>query len=320
MVTPLRLGTLVMTSIMAVLPGHVVVTMQLTDPSPAFAEASVKAIDPAIRNHTGHQLTVSTFIDRTSLMEFIVAAYLDADGAGACAEKIALGSECAPIVGSVPDWMRTEKFEIRANLPPDSVPITALDSDGKFRFSSSLRRNVYPVRVQLMLQKLLAETFGLKVRRERRDVPVWAIMRGANDSTLMPTRAAAGTVGMNGWVGAFSLAPPTPAFTPDPPVRLMFEISTIKDAGDFLSAYLDRPVIDRTSLDGEFDFSLEFKINSRAPFPRGMPMMQGFDAARLAKAFEGVGLKIEPATAPFDILIIDQVQKPSLAPSSENTR
>jgi uncharacterized protein (TIGR03435 family) len=233
---------------MAVLLGHVVVTTQLTEPSPAFAEASVRAIDPAIRNHTGRQLTVSTFVDRASLMEFIVAAYLDADGAGACAEKIALGSECAPIVGSVPDWMRTEKFEIRANLPPDSVPITAVDSDGKFRFSSSLRRNVYPVRVQLMLQRLLAETFGIKVRRERRDVPVWAITRGANDSTLMPTRAAAGTVGINGEAGATRLGSRVPPFTPDAPIRMAFEVGTIKDAGDFFSAYLDRPVIDRTSL------------------------------------------------------------------------
>ena len=275
MAIPRRLDTLVISSTIAVLLGHGVVTTQVTEPSPAFVEASVKAVDPSIRNHTGHQLTVSTLVDRTSLMEFIAAAYLDADGAGACAEKIALGSECAPIVGSVPDWMRTEKFEIRASLPPDSVPITAVDSDGKFRFSTSLRRNVYPVRVQLMLQKLLADTFGLTVRRERRDVSVWAITRGTNDSTLMPTRAAAGTVGRNGYAGAVSLAPPPPMFTPDPPVRLMFEVSTIKDAGDFLSAYLDRPVIDRTSLDGEFDFSLEFKINSRAPFPRGMPMMQG---------------------------------------------
>jgi hypothetical protein len=107
---------------MAVLLGQVVVTTQPTEPSPAFTQASVTRFDPANRNHPGRQLTVSTFVDRASLLEFIVAAYLDADGAGACAEKIFLGSECAPIVGSVPDWMRTEKFEIRATLPPDSVP------------------------------------------------------------------------------------------------------------------------------------------------------------------------------------------------------
>ena len=308
---------------MAVLLGHVVVTTQLTEPSPAFAEASVKAIDPAIRNHTGRQLTVSTFVDRASLMEFIVAAYLDADGAGACAMKITLGSECAPIVGAVPDWMRTDKFEIRATLPPDSLPVTTVNASGEFRFSSSLRRNVFPLRVQLMLQKLLAETFGLKVRRERRDVSVWAITRGENDSTLMPTSAPTGTVGMNGWVrGGPAGFPP---FTPNGPmqdIRLVFEISTIKDAGDFFSAYLDRPVIDRTSLEGEFDFSVEFKRDGRAPLPLlgGNLIMMGFDATQLAKAFGSIGLKIEPATAPFDILLIDQVQKPSLTPSSENTR
>jgi hypothetical protein len=44
-------------------------------------------------------------------------------------------------------------------------------------------------------------------------------------------------------VATAQLTEPSPAFTPDPPVRLMFEISTIKGAGDFLSAYLDRPVM-----------------------------------------------------------------------------
>lgn len=306
---------------MAVLPGPVVVATQLTEPSPAFADASVKSIDPAIRNHTGRQLTVSTFVDRASLIEFIAGAYLDADGAGACAMKITRGSECTPIVGAVPDWMRTDKFEIRAALPPDSLPVTTVNSDGEFRFSNSLRRNVYPLRVQLMLQKLLAETFGFEVRRERRNIPVWAITRGTSDSTLMPTRAPAGTVGMNGWVrGGPAGFPP---FTPNGPmqdIRLEFEISTIKDAGDFFSACLDRPVIDRTGLEGEFDFSVEFKRDGRAPFPLGMPLMSGFDATQLAKAFGSIGLKIEPATAPFDILLVDQAQRPSVTPAQKNSR
>ena len=45
--------------------------------------------------------------DRTDLLQLIVSAYLDADGAGACGLKIAFGEECPPIVGSVPAWMRT---------------------------------------------------------------------------------------------------------------------------------------------------------------------------------------------------------------------
>jgi hypothetical protein len=92
MAAALRLDTFVIASSMAVLLGHVGVTTQLAaPPATAFAEASVKPIDPAIRNHTGRQLTVSTVVDRASLLEFIVSSYLDEGGAGACAMKVVLG-------------------------------------------------------------------------------------------------------------------------------------------------------------------------------------------------------------------------------------
>jgi hypothetical protein len=96
-------------------------------------------------------------------------------------------------------------------------------------------------------------------------------------------------------------------------VQLVFQGSTVKDATDFFSIYLDRPVIDRTGIEGEYDFTLEFKGNRRGPWIRGgLPPMAGFDAARLTMAFEGIGFKVESTTAPFEILIIDHVQRPSL--------
>jgi uncharacterized protein (TIGR03435 family) len=86
----------------------------------------------------------------------------------------------------------------------------------------------------------------------------------------------------------------------------------LKDAADFFSTYLDRPVIDRTGLTGEYDFTLEFKGNDAAPWlRRGLPVMAGFDAARLALAFQGAGFTVESTTAPFEILLIDHAKQPS---------
>src|SRR5688500_3733614 len=86
-------------------------------PKPSFEEATVAGVAQSIRDHDRRELTITTLFDRTTLLQFIVAAYLDADGLGACALKILYGDECMPIVGSVPAWMRTYKFEVAAKLP-----------------------------------------------------------------------------------------------------------------------------------------------------------------------------------------------------------
>ncbi|MGH9236427.1 MAG: TIGR03435 family protein [Vicinamibacterales bacterium] len=298
--------------VLSLLSGQVVVTTQIDHARPAFEEATVAGIDPSIRHHDRRQLTTTTLRDQSDLLQLIVSAYVDADGAGACAMKIAFGYECSPIVGPVPEWMRAYKFEVAARFSSAAVTAEDIVRLRDFRFTSSARKDVYPLPVRLMLQRLLEETFDLKVRRERKEIPVWAITAGANEPALIRSSAAATTgMGMNGLVFA-KLLPGPPLFAPDGSVQLVFEGSSVKDAADFFSFYLDRPVIDRTGLDGEYNFTLEFKGNRRAPGLRGgLPLlMAGFDAARLTMAFEGVGLKVESTTAPFEILSIDHVQTP----------
>lgn len=278
------------------------------EPTLSFAEATVAGIDPSVRNHDRRQLTTTTFVDRADLLQLIVSAYLDADGAGACALKIAFGDECAPIVGSVPAWMRTYKFEVAARLPSESLSAETLDRLREFRFRNSPRTNVYPLPVQLMLRRLLEETFDVIVRRERRQIPVLAITARTTESTLRHSNVNTGGV---------VLATRRPGYlpvAPDAPVQLVFEGSTLKDAAAFFSAYLDRPVIDRTGLDGEYDFTFEFKPNPGARWPPMvgyLPLMAGFDAARLAAGLDALGFNLESTTAPFDVLVIETMQTPA---------
>src|SRR5687768_1985960 len=96
----------------------VVLVMAFADPLSAqqpklsFEEATVAGVAQSVRDHDRRELTTTTLLDRTNLLQFIVDAYLDADGVGACALKIRSGDECTPIVGSVPAWMRSYKFEV----------------------------------------------------------------------------------------------------------------------------------------------------------------------------------------------------------------
>jgi hypothetical protein len=87
--------------------------------------ASVKALGGFIRDH-GQQLTATTFFDRTDLLQFIARAYLDANGIGICYMKVAFGLDCPLIVGSLPAWVKNDKFEIQAKVPAVELPAEAV--------------------------------------------------------------------------------------------------------------------------------------------------------------------------------------------------
>jgi uncharacterized protein (TIGR03435 family) len=72
-------------------------------------------------------------------------------------------------------------------------------------------------------------------------------------------------------------------------------------AGQF-SALTSQPVVDRTGLAGEYDFQLTY-------VPDGS---SDTSAPELLTAIqEQLGLKLEPAKVPIEILVVDHVEKPS---------
>lgn len=74
-------------------------------------------------------------------------------------------------------------------------------------------------------------------------------------------------------------------------------------------ANLERPVVDRTGLDGRFDYEVRFSGVSGplSVSPASEPLGPDFFTALR----EELGLKLEPVTAPVDVLVIDSVQQPT---------
>jgi uncharacterized protein (TIGR03435 family) len=77
------------------------------------------------------------------------------------------------------------------------------------------------------------------------------------------------------------------------------------------TSVLDRPVVDRTGLQGRFDFMLNWtpdqSPSSAAPTTPGANAPPGFFTA----IQEQLGLRIETQTALVDVIVIDRVEKPS---------
>ena len=93
-----------------------------------------------------------------------------------------------------------------------------------------------------------------------------------------------------------------------------------------LTRVLDRPVIDKTGLQGLFDFRVEFSPDQTTPafMPGGIIKGQGPTASLpigdapeptgpsyVTAIQEQLGLKLQPAKGPGDFLVIDSIERPS---------
>ena len=87
----------------------------------------------------------------------------------------------------------------------------------------------------------------------------------------------------------------------------------------FLAQQVDRPVIDKTGLNGPFDFKLHYTVDPRAYLSPGgqagpdvtPPTASDPAGSSIFTAVQEIGLKLESSKAPVDVLVIDSVRKPS---------
>jgi uncharacterized protein (TIGR03435 family) len=64
--------------------------------------------------------------------------------------------------------------------------------------------------------------------------------------------------------------------------------------------FLDRPLVDRTGLQGNFEWSVAFRDE-----------LSTVDRPTIFDAFRrDLGLRIEPRTGPYEVLVIDSVEMP----------
>jgi uncharacterized protein (TIGR03435 family) len=185
------------------------------------------------------------------------------------------------ISGGAP-WMGTDKYDITAKPEGAGVP--------------SMQQ------LKALFRSLLADRFRLASHQERRELSVYALLVAKEGSKL--TRSQADPNGL-------------PGLGFRRPGQLGVVNATMRDfAGTMQGAVLDRPVVDQTGLIGKFDFTLNWTpdesqfatMGIRVPPPTN-------DAAAPPGLFtaiqEQLGLRLEPAKAPADVLVIDRVEKPS---------
>jgi uncharacterized protein (TIGR03435 family) len=111
--------------------------------------------------------------------------------------------------------------------------------------------------------------------------------------------------------------PRTPTGDPDcgislPPGRITFGTQPLAQLAAALSGLLQRAVVDRTGLTGNYSGSVTYTPDNA---PRdGTPDLPAGDAngASLFTAIqEQLGLKLEPSRGQVDVLVIDHIERPT---------
>lgn len=171
--------------------------------------------------------------------------------------------------------------------------------------------NVSPPSQLSMLQSLLAERFGLQLRRDKQDAEAYALM------VMRPDRLGPSLAKSASDCGASRPARATPGNLA-PPCVVRVQPGRIEGDGitmdmlvrNGLSRYInDRIVIDRTNLVGLFDVRLEWTSLAL----QDSTSNQAADGVSLFTAVqEQLGLKLQPAQAPVDIFIVERVEMPQL--------
>ena len=211
-----------------------------------------------------------------------------------------------------PGWMTSDHYDIVAK-PESSSASDSLSPDPRKVTDDQMK--TFQEQMRLRLQALLADRFQLKIHRETKELPVYALVLGKGGSKLQESKEGpagpndikgpdrARGRGMRMGIGQLS----------GQMVQMPFVVQV-------LSQQLGRPVIDKTGLKGTYDFTLKWtpdQSQSGGPFgdlPPGVkapPPPDPNGPSIFTAVQEQLGLRLESQKGPVEILAIDHVEKPS---------
>jgi uncharacterized protein (TIGR03435 family) len=186
------------------------------------------------------------------------------------------------LISGAPDWMmkrdRSLYFEIQATAP---------DTGGTFT----------PERAREMLQTLLTDRFQLKAHWEMKELPVYALVVGKNGPKL--------TLSAHGTCSHF----PNASILGDGLAVSCNPVETMDELAEGLSRYTDRPVLNRTGIEGGQVYELQWAGNAvdiEAVATRPSEGGSLFTAIQ-----KQLGLRLDPTRAMVKVLVVDSVQRPT---------
>jgi uncharacterized protein (TIGR03435 family) len=209
--------------------------------------------------------------------------------------RSAYGVHDNQLVGG-PSWINSERFDVIAKAEGYTTPSAFRDQ------------------ARLMLRPLLADRFKLVLRRERRDLPVYALVLAKSGRGFGPQFRRSDARDCNGVLKAMStVAGAAEPAVPLPcgaeiyrPGHLAARSMALSNFVLNMSRWTDRVVVDRTGLEGKFDWDLQWMPEDLTIDSAGAPEGPSLFAALRDQA----GFRLERQRSSVEVLVVEGAERP----------
>jgi uncharacterized protein (TIGR03435 family) len=239
-------------------------------PLPSFEVASVRPVGPNETEMNGlYTYPGGKIVARGCWVEYLI--------------MVAFHVQRFQIAGG-PRWIDGARFDIQAK-PPDSSQSSQLNPASPKLPPSDEQRQ--------MLQSLLIDRFQLRFHRETKEGPVFLLVSDGKAPKLNPPKE----MDTFPWAGGIGGGLPGGS-------GLRGENISMPELAERMSGWLERPVLDRTGLQGSFDF--EYRRSDEDTYASSADIESSIFAG-----IHGIGLKLGKGKGPIETLVIDHVEQPS---------
>jgi uncharacterized protein (TIGR03435 family) len=188
------------------------------------------------------------------------------------------------VIGA-PAWVYSDLYDV--TFTPDKAegapgPEAAL-KDQQAHLSRNRQR----------LQAVLRDRFGLVVRTETRELPIYVLRQAKSGSRLTPHAEA------------------TPAMIQVHAGSIIGGKATIDILAKLLSGEFHRPVYDETGLTGEYDFKLDWTPDQVASADAATAGLSSPATASIFGAVDQLGLRLESKRGPVQVYVVEKVERPA---------
>jgi uncharacterized protein (TIGR03435 family) len=277
-------------SMLVLAPLRVVAAPQLL-PNPTFEVASVKLHVGGTDRNTLVPPTVlpgGRVVSRFPLKFLIAYAY-----------KVPF-NQSARMTG-IPDWAQGPEgiYDIEAKgLMPPGLSIQARND-----------------RVRAMVQALLVDRFKLVIRRESKEMPVYALLAAKGGPKLQRAdidEKDCPEASLNA-LGPVSTSTPIPdvchAFNGGMGRGLYSRASSISDLAAYVENWTERPLLDKTGIRGLYRFETKGWLPIDPSMNAGSSEFA--DRPTVFQMFEELGLRMEAQKGVVEVYVIAHIEKPS---------
>jgi uncharacterized protein (TIGR03435 family) len=186
------------------------------------------------------------------------------------------------IIGA-PGWASSDHFDV--TFTPDKPE--AVSGPG----TSMKEGQASAIRNQQRLQAVLRDRFGLVLRAETRELPIYSLSQAKGGNKLSPRADA----------------------NPGPTMQMgrghvTGTAVTLDMLTKQLSAVLGRPVTDETGLTGQYDFKLDWTPD---PGPSDGSNNTALGPSIFTALTDQLGLRLESKKGPVQVYVIEKIERPT---------